>query len=226
MIHPSEYSQSKSCIGSPQLALSRKITIFCLATITILGSVLTSCQSGQLSLTAEEPVNVAVVDLIDSGSAGQDIGKTPLTLPLNDYIGKGLRFTKEGRQTQVWVIVPAGLDAMEAKIDLNNTGEQVPSAASASNLSTMPSAQLNNINRLMRMVMSSYQALSQKNYDLAKTLAQKAKSLYPQFASPLILEAMANIEQGKTSEATKLLEQAQILDSEDRNISLLIEALQ
>ena len=153
-----------------------------------------------------------------------------MRIKYDDYIGKAVRFKSNGYESQLWVIIPEGGNEIKADIKLNPTGIAsiaTPAGETPDEAGLLKDRILRSqkINQQMRLVLASYQAITLGKTELAKNLAKQARTIDPEIAAPLIIEAMAFLKEGTNDKAKVLLEQAKILDAGDSNITRLLEAI-
>ncbi len=83
-----------------------------------------------------------------------------------------------------------------------------------------------NKNRPVRLLLKAYQALTSKDFNLARELSAKASSLDPTLAGSHIITGLAFFQEGRKQDARVAFNKAQALDPEDQEIQQLLRLVQ
>ena len=180
---------------------------------------ISSCATKVVNFKSEKKANVDLVSLDALDAAGEKLGETPVEVPIEKLQGKVVRVSAEGKTPQYWVFqetlgvrTEAQMKLLdEAKINAASGGEKDRKGAT---------------NRAMRLLLSAYQALSTRDWETAQGLADKAGEIEPELSSPLIVQGIALMQQGKKADAKLVLAKAKALDPDDGNIDRLLEVLE
>lgn len=172
-----------------------------------------------ITVSASDKATVTAVPLASPDDKGDLLGETPVTVNLNQLDGKVVRLNAPGKLPLYWVVTDVAGDSTEAKFNL----QENPLYRDKAGKSDAPIDRKTAMNRILRLLMQSYKALSAKDYALSKDLAKKAIDIDPELAAPLIIRGMALLKEGKVDEARAALSQAKALDPEDANIDQLLK---
>ena len=164
---------------------------------------------GSNSVTFTSPSALTISSLEQDGTE-TILGNTPLTIEGDKLFGKKVRASAKGFQDEYWVFLPTGSFSIEAVIN----PKQV---SSDENLLS---------NRIIRLILESYQALVEERTDESRKLAAEASKLDSSLAGPLIIQALSLLKEGKNQEAKAILNRARILDPNDRKIQDLIKGIE
>lgn len=167
----------------------------------------------------------AKVDLLASGKLddpGQPLGETPLTIEVERLQGKILRISQAGKLPAYWVVSEAAGDTTEATIKLADNPSSPSTAASGGGERFDSKA---STNRVLRLLLKSYQALSGKRFKAARELAEQAASIDPELAAPQVIMGLSLFKEGKSAEAKNALAKARALDPEDKDIDELMKVI-
>jgi tetratricopeptide (TPR) repeat protein len=169
----------------------------------------------------------ARVDLVGAGKPddpGKELGKTPLTVDLDKLRGKVVRISQPGKLPVYWVIAEAAGDTTEAVVKL--VDEPLAGASSNPQVSSGSKGDSRaSVNRVMRLLLQSYQALSGRRFKAARELADQAATIDPELAAPQVIKALSLYQEGNLPEARTTLQKAQALDPEDKNIEELLRVV-
>lgn len=175
--------------------------------IMCLSGFLSGCFGGrEISFSSPTPFKISV---FEDGDRQTLIGQTPLKIDPDDYFGKVLHASANGYLDQYWIILPSGPFSIDAIIRPKDS----------------PVQQIGVNNRLIRLLLESYQALAEGRHDQAITLAKQAEELDNRLAGPLIIQGLATLRQGNAEAAKPILLKAISLDPEDQKIKDLVETL-
>jgi len=147
---------------------------------------------------------------------GTELGETPLTLELDQIQGKVIKITENGKQPFFWMVAEAAGDSTEASIKMTNDG-------SARGVSESKGDSKASFNRVLRIIMKAYQALSNKRFKIARELADQASAIDPEIAAPHIIRGIAFFGEGNMSDAKAALSRAQALDPEDKDVDAILQ---
>jgi tetratricopeptide (TPR) repeat protein len=184
----------------------------------------TGCATKVLVFKTTTP---AKVDLLSPGKLddpGKELGKTPLTIDLDKLRGKVVRISQEGKLPVYWVVAEAAGDTTEAVVKLvdDQAGATAGSPQAGSGAKSDGRA---STNRVMRLLLQSYQALSGRRFKAARDFADQAATIDPELAAPQIIRGLSLYQEGNLAEARTTLQKAQALDPEDKNIEELLKAV-
>ena len=172
-----------------------------------------SCATKTLLVKGTEGASASLVDF-DSLTKDQKIlGKIPVELNVDELIGKGIRISKEGKQSAYWLVAEASGEKTTLNIEL---------------LDIPPAAKINNqasINLVLRMTLNAYRELGRGRYAEAKQMAVKAGELAPDAAAPLAIVGVCQAKSGDLTGARASFMKAKALDPEDTNIPALMLSL-
>ena len=178
-----------------------------------------SCVTKTFTFKSGSNSKVSLVSATKLDEDGTLLGETPVTVPLDKLTGKIVKISQKGKQPIYWVVTDAAGDKTEANIklldDLATAG-----GLGGSDSRTDPKLKLN---RVMRLLMRSYQALSGKRFKDARELAEQAGTIDPEIAAPQVIRGLAFYQEGNKSEARAALAKAQALDPEDKEIENLLK---
>lgn len=185
----------------------------------ILGS--PSCAHKTITFTSEkEKATVKAVPFDKVGTEGKLLGETPLTVSLEEIQDRVLRMERPGRASLYWVIVNATGDSNEISLDFN----QVQRESGECRETSEPGLSKVQANRVLRLLLRAYQALADKQSQIALGLADQAIALEPALAGPHILKGLAQLQEGDKGAAKASFTKARTLDSEDRDLDTLLKA--
>lgn len=180
-----------------------------------------SCAHKSISFkTEKDKATVKAVPFDKLGTEGQVLGETPLTVSLDKVQGQVLRMEQPGRAPLHWVILNAAGDTNEVALDFGQVQREGGECRDTGETG-VPKAQAN---RVMRMLLRAYQALSDKQSKIALELADQAITFEPTLAGPYIVKGLAQLQQGDKSAAKGSFTRARALDPEDRDLDTLLKA--
>jgi hypothetical protein len=190
-----------------------------------------SCATKTVTFAVRGNGKVSLVSPDNLDKVGQFLGDTPLTVEVTKLQGKIVKISQNGKIPAYWIMPDISGQNLKATLALQDEPKAPPSQAVAektdSKLETAskqsdPKA---TINRLMRLILKSYKALAARNFPLAKDLADRASSIDPELAAPLVIKGIALMQSGDSTGAKAALSNAQALDPEDRDIETLLKAI-
>lgn len=159
---------------------------------------------------------------LDEG--GTLLGETPLTVEIEKLTGKVVRMEQPGKQSVYWIITDAAGDKVEANVTMLDDPAALASAsATATGERPDPKATENRIGRLL---LKSYQALSSKQFGPARELADQAATIKPELAAPHVIKGLSFYQEGNAGEARASFMKAQALDPEDKDLETLLKVTQ
>ena len=179
------------------------------------------CITKTISFKSAQKAQVSLVSPNDLEGEGTLVGDTPVSLDLEKVNGNIIRISQKGKHPVYWVVTDAVAETTEANINLFDAFSPgiIPSG-------TIPSTENRfRVNRVFRLLMRSYQALSGKRFSEARALADQATTIDPEIAAPLVIKALAFYQEGLSSEARAALAKAQALDPEDKDIETLMKTV-
>ncbi len=144
---------------------------------------------------------------LDEG--GTLLGEAPVTVELDQIVGKVVRIEQPGKQSVYWIVTDAAGDQTEVSVSMFDD----PGSSGGSN------------NRVARLLMKSYQALSGKLYGPARELADQAATIDPELAAPHVIKGLSFYQEGNSAEARSAFMKAQALDPEDKDIDALLKMI-
>ncbi len=204
--------------------------------ILILYLMLFGCASSTVKFRSKDPVQVRLVE--PGGQVSDEIlGTTPFSVPSERVFGRILSAQANRRESQTWYFVPTDAhdievtfhlerdeDSLEKDREKDRAREREQERQKEAN-----SAKTESIvqkNKFLRLVLASYQALSQDLYEDALRLAQEAALQQTELAAPEILKGLALIKLKKFELAKQAFKRAKILDPGDPNIDVLLNSFQ
>lgn len=167
------------------------------------------------------------VSLLDSGKLDaptDPIGDTPITVEAEKLRGKVVKIAQPGSPPVYWIMSDASADTIDASF----APILDPSAAGAAG-NSLPDGRVDvktTTNRIVRLLLRSYQALAEGKYDVARELAAQAATISPEVAGPHVIDGLSLYKNGKFAEAKTALLKAKSLDPEDKDIDKLLEVVQ
>jgi tetratricopeptide (TPR) repeat protein len=172
--------------------------------------------------TAKDKATVIAVPFDKVGTEGPVLGETPLTVSLDAIQGKVLRMEQPGRAPLHWVILNAAGDTNEVALDFSQVQKE-GNECQDTRETGVAKAQAN---RVVRMLLRAYQALSENQSKIALELADQAITYEPTLAGPYIVKGLAQLQQGDKKEARGSFTRALALDPEDRDLATLLKAIE
>ena len=182
-----------------------------------------ACVTRVVNFRTTGPGQVSVLESGKLDAPADPLGNTPLTVEVDKLAGKVVKITQPGAAPVYWVVSDLVAERTDANIAFVADG-------SASNNSDQDGAAGINskatANRVVRLLLKSYQSLASKRFNEAKELAKQAAAIDPQVAGPHVIEGLVYFQEGKTPEARTALLKAKVLDPEDKDIDELLEVIQ
>ena len=202
--------------------LLRKVPVLVIATIP-------ACASATLTFETEGPAEVSLVTFDHLDGAGKSLGRTPLTVEVDKVSGKAIKITQPGKLPVYWVVADVAGKTNVARVKLLETPQSQNTEAEAKKEPEEAKNPLADIkattNRVMRLLLRAYQALSGRRYQLASELADKASTIDPEIAAPHVIKGIALMQQGDQEGAKASLTKAKALDPEDLDIDELLKVV-
>ena len=192
---------------------------------------LLSCATKTVTFAVRGNGKVSLVSPDNLDKVGQFLGDTPLTVEVSKLQGKIVKISQNGKIPAYWIIPDISGQNLKATLALQDEPKSPPPQAVAektdgkAELASKQSDPKATINRLMRLILKSYKALASRNFSLAKDLADRASSIDPELAAPLVIKGIALMQSGDSTGAKAALSNAQALDPEDRDIETLLKAI-
>ena len=177
------------------------------------------CATKTLTIKAAGAAKVNLVQPSRPDEDGLSLGETPVTLDLDRAEGRIIRVSQKGKLPVYWLVSDAVGDVTTAEIKLFDApaAEKIDEKGNAERGESRATH-----NRIMRLILRSYQALTGNRLGEAKQLADQAAAIDPQLAAPHVIKGLALYQEGKAEEARTELTKAQALDPEDKDIDTLI----
>lgn len=192
---------------------------------------LVSCATKTVTFAVRGNGKVSLVSPDNLDKVGQFLGDTPLTVEVSKLQGKIVKISQNGKIPAYWIMPDISGQNLKATLALQDEPKSPPSQTVAEKadgkpeLASKQSDPKATINRLMRLILKSYKALASRNFSLAKDLADRASSIDPELAAPLVIKGIALMQSGDSTGARAALSNAQALDPEDRDIETLLKAI-
>jgi tetratricopeptide (TPR) repeat protein len=197
----------------------------CLLRIALVLVVCTNAACATTKVFVFKTNGPAKVDLVATGKLddpGQPLGQTPLTIDVEKLKGKVLRISQTGKLPAYWAVSEAAGDKTEATIKLAEDPSAAGATAGASGTRLDAKA---STNRVLRLLLKSYQALSGKRFEAARELAGQAAAIDPELAAPQVILGLSLFKEGKAAEAKIALAKARALDPGDKDIDELMKII-
>jgi hypothetical protein len=192
---------------------------------------LMSCATKTVTFAVVGTGKVTTVSPDNLDKEGQYLGETPLTIETDKIQGKIVKISQKGKIPAYWIMPDVSGQNLRATLALADE----PKAPAESLLSEKSDKKSDStqktadskatINRLMRLLLKSYQALAARNLGLAQELASRASTIDPEIAAPLVIKGIALMQSGDNAAAKAALSNARALDPEDKDIETLLKAL-
>lgn len=132
-----------------------------------------------------------------------------------------LRVSKSGKTLQHWVFPKDSGGSIELQL-ADDLEEKISAADASINATPQKASEALDINLVPRLLLQSYQALTDKDYALARSLAEQASTLSAQIAAPQILIGLSWLQEGNKPNAKTAFSKAKGLDPSDKNLDQLI----
>ncbi len=170
--------------------------------------VLAGCSSsGRLmSFSSVEPDSrISVVTLKNPEGASTQVSN-PYEVRGGELEGKAVKIDAPGKAAQYWF--PPDESGNRVEVKVNN----------------LPNCMMGSVNpnRPLRLILKAYQALSSRDYALARDMADKATKIDPTLAGPHIIMGLTYFRQGDRKNANLAFNKARALDPEDQEIVQLL----
>ncbi len=190
--------------------MSKQSLITCISALLI-GAFTISCAGGrQLTVSSQEPGSIISIVPLDNPDGAVQTVANPYTALSGKLSGKAIRITAVGKSPQYWFPPDDSSRRIEVKV------KNLPPCSNGEG----------NRNRPMRLLLKAYQALTSKDYNLARELCLKAAQIDPTLAGPLIIQGLTYFQEGKRTEARVAFNKARALDPEDQEIVELLRMVQ
>lgn len=191
-----------------------------------------SCVTKTVTFTVAGTGKVSSVSPDNLNKEGIYLGETPLTIEVQKIQGKIIKISQKGKIPAFWVMPDVSGQNLRASLTLLDepqaplgTGQNTEKSDPKSDLSTKLTDPKAKVNRIMRLLLRSYQALTARDFDLAQDLAERASSIDPELAAPLVIKGIVLMQAGNKDGAKSALSNAQALDPEDKDIETLLQAI-
>ena len=196
---------------------------------TAISVMLTNCQSNTITFKPKkigEPIDAAVMNFGDMSAEPKPSGKLPQSFPAKQLSGKVVRLSQKGQQHQFWFFPELGgtdsVALVQMEMRLNGEKDGNPS----DKIGEAKAVFAKHKNLISRLIMKSYQAMTEKDYKTAIELADQASKIDPELAAPLVLKGLSHMASGEKEGAVSALTQAASLDPDDQSITELLKAAQ
>ena len=190
--------------------------LFCIVCILSISG----CRTKTFTFKAGKGAKVSLVSPNKLDDDGTVLGETPISVELKKLVGKVIKISQNGKLPVYWFVTDTAGDNTEANIKLLDDPTAIGEKSNDSKLDPKVAA-----NRLLRLLMRSYQALSGKRFKDARELADQAGKIDPEIAAPLLIKGLAYYQEGNIAEAKAALAKAQALDPEDKDIGTLLKTV-
>ncbi len=180
--------------------------------VVVMNLVLAACGGGKaVTFQSYEPGSVITLVPLENPN-GTNVEKltNPVTLEPGKFLGKAVKVSAAGKAPQFW-FAP---DDVSQKLDVK-----------IKNLGVCDSNEVNK-NLPLRLLLRAYQALSSRDFNLARELCTKAAVLDPSLAAPHIITGLTFFQEGKREDARVAFNKASALDPDDAEISQLLRMVQ
>lgn len=195
-----------------------------LALIFSLASALGGCTTPSVTLSSDQPAEVASLTFPVGGPPKREsLGKTPLTLEKAKV--EGLMLEIKGTDTKPFVLYVPRTDSADNEIKVELEKAVTPQDPSQPATKSTESDPTQVINRIMRVIFKSTQALYENDNASAIELADQAIAMNPNIAGPQIIKGLAELNSGRTQEAKASLAKAKALDPENTDIDEIVRGL-
>lgn len=160
-----------------------------------------------------ENIKASLVNFGDITESGKDLGTLPVDIEVSELAGSSVRLTAPGFETQHWVIAEQLGETNTVRVNLDKSIEE---ATELPRLQTSASL----------LLLRSYKALSESNYELAIQLAKESESVLRLGPATSIVEALALLQSGQKQQAQVTVEKALALYPEVDDLKQLSAAIQ
>jgi len=163
-----------------------------------------------VTFSSQEPGSQLALVALDAPEAGGTALSNPVTVDSARLEGRALRISSSGKAPVYWLIPEDSGRRLDIRM------RSLPSCAQGEQ----------NRNRPTRLVLKAYQALSAKEFNLARELATKASEVDPSIAAPFIIVGLAYLQEGRREQARVAFNKARALDPEDQDLLELLRLAQ
>lgn len=153
---------------------------------------------------------ISLVPLDNPNTGAVEKLANPVTLDGTKFLGKAVRISAMGKAPQFW-------------FPPDDTGQQVSVRIKELGACEAPEG---NKNRPVRMLLKAYQALSSRDFTVARELCSKVADLDPTIAAPHIIVGLTYFQEGNREQARVAFNKAGALDPEDQEIAQLLRMVQ
>jgi hypothetical protein len=181
----------------------------------------TACVTQRVTIETDVPSTVSYVAWSNPAAEGELIGKSPVTIEFSKLTGRAVRIDAPGKMPFLWTHSSsiAG-ESVTASIKLTDIPRQITPQSEAAMVDRA------DMNRVQRLIVRSYKALTSKDLELSQSLAEKAKDLAPFMAMPHVIIGMVELEKGDKDKARLAFSRGKALDPEDSDITTLLEMVE
>jgi hypothetical protein len=190
----------------------------------LVGLLTSSCATKSITFRADSAARVSLVTFDDLNDESAVLGPTPVTIAMKDLTGKVVKIAEPGKQSLYWVVSESAGDQVEARVKLIDA--PAPAKLGGGVDARAPDGDTKfRENRVLRLVMKAYKALSGKRFALASEMADQATKIDPEIAAPFVIKGIAQLQLGDRAGATASFAKAKALDPEDSDIDRLASSL-
>ncbi len=218
-------TEVKTVLDHSRPTLIRRIFSGLVATLSM--CLVLACTTPSVTFNTTGKAKVSAVGYNDLDEVGVLLGETPVTVALDKLVGKAIRVTQDGKQPLYWIVTDIAGDDVQLKMKLLDApvkAELAKGGQSGDSAKTADSKAATN--RVVRLMLKAYQALSGRHFDLAGQLAAQAMAIDPELAGPQVIAGIAAMQLGDKVRARGALAKASALDPGDADISTLLRAVE
>lgn len=181
-----------------------------------------ACATKVVNFKTNGPAKVSILESGKLDAPTNPIGETPLTIEVDKLRGKVVKITQPGAAPIYWTMADVAGDSIDANLSFipDPTAAPTSNGAGEGRVDTRATT-----NRIVRLLLRSYQALAGKRFDAARELAGQAAAINPEVSGPHVIEGLALFQLGRSDEAKTSLLKAKALDPEDKDIDELLEVV-
>jgi tetratricopeptide (TPR) repeat protein len=172
------------------------------------------CATKKIKINTTEKSTVSLVDPKNLADSGQVIGPVPAEIEVNKIQGRIIKIAADGKLPGYLVVTDVlGVETNAFMTLIDSPEEKPPEKKDDQNL-------------IFRFLLNSYQSLTQRKFDEALKLGEKAEELSKEIAAPHIIKGLAYMGLGNRAQAMTSFRQAKTLDPGDTEIDKLIKAVE
>ena len=174
--------------------------------------ILSACQTSQINFSSSQKLTMTISDA--SGEVEKEDIKLPYKEETRALSGKIVTFRGEKLDGEKWLFIPTDASTIDARIKLTE-------AQAITKEEKEPVLK----NSVARNLLKAYRAVFSRKLKLAIAIADNISKIDPELSAPFIIKGLAYLKDGDRKTALVHLEKAQVLDPEDKSISVLIESI-